>query len=848
MRIIFFHLFLGLLIGATPSAAAPDRSELDAKAAEQAAMLVSQMTLDEKVALIEMDSGAVERLDIPAHHWWNEALHGIARRGKATQFPIPLSMASTWNPRLIHKMGTAISDEARALHHSDSAEDATKRYHGLTIWSPVVNIARDPRWGRTEEGYGEDPHLVSRMGVAFVEGLQGDNPDYLKTVATVKHFVVNNTEHNRLHAHPSVTERSLREFYLPAYRTAIDEAGVESFMTAYNGVNGAPCSANRWLLTDLLRDEWGFNGTVVTDVGVPKWMFLEHKFAKDGMGSAAAMLTAGVDVYCGGESDWAKQAVESGLMDEAYLDRAVTRSLATRIKLGLHRPEENNPYSHIPIEVVGSKKHTDIARQIAREGIVMLQNNNNVLPATPQKYDRIVIGGRYSTGASLGAYSGTPTHPAVSPAAGLKAIASQDFEFASQFGGSWVPVPEANLNIPGDPSTRGLKGEYFANTNLEGDPQTTRVDPIVNFEWPKPLSHIDPSIPQPNFSARWTGQLTPSVSGKHVFSIEAHNSARVWINGELILDIWHRKAEDSQISGEINLTAGKSVDIKIEYVDKTSIAPEAKIWVKFKWVEPQQTIEASDPQRDLFVYVGGLTHEMAHESHDLMDLSFPAEQIEEIRDLAKTYPNIVVVVNSGTAVELDELRELVPGILVQWFPGQEGGTALAEVITGLVNPSGHLPFSIYTDSSKLPNFEDYEPQKGRTYMYATDNITYAFGEGLSYTEFEYTNFQVFSDKDKVSIKLNVSNIGDRDGDDIVQIYASNLDSLVYQPIKQLKAFKRVTVPAKKSVSVEFEFPIESLAWWNELKQEFVVDQGRYSIQAGQASNKIVAKKTIQIAE
>jgi beta-glucosidase len=302
------------------------------------------MTLDEKVNLIEMSNLPVERLDIPGYHWWNEALHGVARRGKATQFPVPLSMASTWNPTLINEMATAISDEARALHHADSKEDQAKRYHGLTIWSPVINMARDPRWGRTEESYGEDPCLTTEMACGFISGLQGDDPNYLKTVATIKHFAANNTEHNRLHVRPDISERALREYYFPAYRDTIAREDVESIMSAYNGINGIPCSANRWLLTDVLRGEWGFNGTVVTDVGVPSHLVKEHHYAKSGAEAAAMMIKAGVDVYSGANSDeerpWAKAAVEQGELTEAELDRAVIQGLATRIKLGLLRLKE----------------------------------------------------------------------------------------------------------------------------------------------------------------------------------------------------------------------------------------------------------------------------------------------------------------------------------------------------------------------------------------------------------------------------------------------------------------------------------------------------------------------------
>lgn len=828
-------------------AAVPDRSTLDQTAYEQASRLVASMTLDEKINLIEMNNKAIDRLNIPAHHWWSEALHGVARRGKATQFPVPLCMASTWNETLIQTMADAISTEARALHHADSPKEKTEKYHGLTIWSPTINMARDPRWGRTEETYGEDPFLTGQLGIAFVKGLQGDHPDFLKTVATVKHFAANNTEHNRRKVSPAISERALREYYLPAFRVAVEEADAESIMSAYNGINGIPCSANRWLLTDVLRGEWGFNGTVVTDAGAAKWMFLEHRFTSDGISAIAAMVKAGVDVCCGAESKWAKQAIEAGMLSEKELDRSITQSLASRIKLGLLRPESENPYTTIPLDTVGCEKHLEIARQIAREGIVLLKNEQNVLPASPKKYDRIVLAGPYANVAPLGGYSGTPTHPSVTPADGFKQLAGASYEVANRFGGQWVPVPEACLNVPDDQTTRGLKADYFQGPTLEGAPKATRVDPMINFVWPLPFSHIDPLIPEPDFSVRWTGQLTPNRSGEHIFSIEAENGARVFLNGKKILDIWGQMAEETQISKPVFLKAGKPVDLKVEYfnAEKANSAIE-EIRVGLKWMEPTEKPGKSNPEKDLLVYVGGIAHEMAHESRDLMDLRFPEDQLQEIAELAKEYPNMVVVVNTGTAVQLDQVKKLVPALLIQWFPGQEGGTALAEVITGAVNPSGRLPLSIYTDASQLPDFEDYELQKGRTYQYASDNITYPFGYGIGYAPFEYDAFQAALNGDRIDVSVQVKNTGTVDGDDVVQIYVTNLDSGVYQPIRQLKAFRRVHVPASGTARAELTVPVQSLEWWSTDKQKFTVNSGRYKIQAGRSSADVCAEQIITI--
>ncbi|WP_165730767.1 glycoside hydrolase family 3 protein [Polaribacter sp. 20A6] len=831
------------------TAVGQDRAALHKSATKQAKKLVKQMTLEEKVRLIEMTSLPIERLGIPGHHWWNEALHGVARRGEATQFPVPLSMASGWNPTLIKQMTTAISDEARALNNADSAEDKAKRYHGLTLWSPVINMARDARWGRTEETYGEDPFLTSELASSFVDGLQGDDPNYLKAVATIKHFVVNNTEHNRLYVRPDVSERALREYYFPAYRDVIARHDVESIMTSYNGLNGVPASANKWLLTDVLRKEWGFNGTVVTDVGVPGHLVEKHKYAKNGPEAAKMMIEAGVDMYSGSdrkgevnEREWAKQAVEQGLLKESDLDKAIIRNLATRIKLGLLRSDEENPYTKISTDVVGAESHLEIARQIAREGAVLLQNKNNVLPATPKKYKSILFAGPYVNDAPFGAYSGNAAGIAATPMFGMKELAGEKFDIKSQLGGKWLFIPEGNLNVPGKPNTKGVKGEYFAGTKLAGEPVSVRTDRSIDLDLPKPLEHIDPEIPQPTFSVRWSAQLTPNRTGIHYFSITALSGARVWVNDEKILDNWHSKAPNNKESKGVYLEAGKLVDLKMEYYNDEKEPARALL----KWIEPQEKVIVENPEDKLLIYVGGLTWRMSKESHDRMNSIVPEDQMKEIKTLAAIYPNMLVVLNGGTVMQLSKLNEVVPSILLQWFPGQEGGYALAELITGKVSPSGHLPITFYTDPDKLPDFEDYEISKGRTYMYMKDNITYPFGFGLSYTSFDYSGLKVTKHKKQVTAVLDVKNTGVMDGDDVVQLYVTNLDSDVYQPIRQLKAFKRIAIAKGETKKVTLSFSMDDMKWWNVKKQKYVLNSGRYEIQIGKSSDEIVAKQIITV--
>ncbi|MDF7822750.1 glycoside hydrolase family 3 N-terminal domain-containing protein [Pontiellaceae bacterium B12227] len=843
----FGLLTVVMMLQASQSVAAPDRSELNQKALEQARAVVAEMTPEEKAGLIDMGSKPVERLGIPRHHWWNEALHGVARAGKATSYPIPLCMASTWNPGLVHEMAVAIGDEARAMHHAADPETAAKRYRGLTIWSPTVNMARDPRWGRTEETYGEDPLLASKLAVSFVTGLQGDNPEWLKTVSTLKHFVANNTEHNRYSARPSISERALREYYLPAFRAGVEEGKVESIMTAYNGINGTPCTVNRWLLTDLLRDEWSFSGTVVTDVGCPGHLTQKHHFTKNGVEASAGMIKAGVHIQSGSNGGWALEAVKAGLLTQQELDESIAQNLATRIKLGLLRSDEDNPYNKISEDVIGCEKHVGIARQIAREGIVLLKNENNVLPATPEKYDRILIGGPYMNSAPLGGYSGTPTHTAVSAAVGLPEVLGGDYKVQTLFGGSLQPVPGRSLHVPGDPSTPGLNAEYFKDNKLDGGVKAQRIDEAPNFTWARPLENVDPDVPQPVFSVRWTGVLTPNRSGTHVFAIEAHDGARVYIDGKKILDIWSYYAEHEQLSEPVELTAGKPVELRVEYYDR-QLSDQSSVCLK--WIEPLEEQKPGNPQRELMVYVGGMTHSMGTESRDFQSLEIPKEQMTEIRELAEIYPNLLVVLTGGTAPQLGELDELVPAIMMEWFPGQQGGYALADLIGGVANPSGRLPLSFYADVTKLPDFENYEINKGRTYQFATNNVVYPFGHGLSYSPFEYGEVAVSKSEcakdETLMVSVEVSNVGKRDGDEVVQLYVSNLDSAVYQPKRQLKGFKRIHIPAGKSVTVELPLEIETLGWWDEWNDGFTVNSGGYELQVGASSSDIRVRKTIHI--
>lgn len=814
---------------------------------EKAAELVAQLTLDEKVSLIPMDSIAVERLNIPEYDWWNEALHGVGRNGIATQFPQSICMASTWNPELIEEMATAIGDEARAKHHANP--NPVKRYQGLTIWSPTINLARDPRWGRNEETYGEDPMLTSRMAIAFVRGLQGNHPKYLKTVATIKHFICNNTEYNRHSTRPFIPETYLRNYYMIPYRAAVKEANVQSVMTAYNGINDIPCGVHKWLLTNVLREEWGFSGTIVTDVNVPSLLKNKHEYVETHAEGCAAMLKAGVDVVCE-FTHWGphiKEAVTEGLLTEADLDKALIQNLSTRMMVGQILDAEDDPYRSIPESVVGSDKHCAIARKIAQQGIVLLKNDSDLLPISP-RIKNIIVTGPYANDAQLGGYSGTPTHKAVTPYDGIKAAVDSSVTVTLK---SWsdglVNIPSANLRpADSDGDVHGLKGEYFADITLKEEPKTTRIDKDVAFIWPKPIENVDPLIPQPQFAVRWTGSLTPDVSGEYVIAGHCNGGVRIWLDGEMIADGWRGGGMRTQRSERLKLEAEKAYDIRMEYRDMKGDAEAHLMW---QTPSDDQAANELDNSSTLVVYVCGFDMKMADEGRDLMDLDLPKDQLSHLQKMRETYSNIAVVFNGGTIVTDNWVYDNIPTILHAWYPGQEGGHALADLLLGKVSPSGRLPLTSYTSTDDIPDIDDYDLSKGRTYMYCKKKVRFPFGHGLSYTTFEYSELNLSKTEckaeDVIDIRVKLANTGAMDGEEVVQVYVKR-KGFDDAPTQELKAFGRASVPKGETTTVMIELPVQRLERWNPDTETYEVPKGDYEIRVGSSSADIRQIATLTV--
>jgi len=849
---------------------------------ERAADLVSRLTLDEKAGLLSYMSDPVPRLGIDHYYFGNEALHGVVRPGKFTVFPQAIALAATWDPGLIHEVTTAISDEARGKNNTMGGNVDLRSSGLLTFWSPTVNMARDPRWGRTPETYGEDPYLTSRIGVAFVTGLQGDDPEYTKVVSTPKHFVANNEEHNRLRCNPQISERSLREYYFPGFKACVTEGGARSVMGAYNALNGIPCNANRWLLTEVLRGEWGFDGYVVTDCGAVSTMISEHQYAESRKEAAALAINAGVDLECGRDEiikENIAASLDAGLTTIEDIDRAVTRVLRERFRLGMFDPPEDVPYTKIPGEAVGSEEHQQLALRTARESMVLLKNepagDGPLLPLDPAGLESIAVVGPIANVCRFGDYSGSPLNEPVTPLAGIvdrlpPGVKVNHAEWIPAPGeDDYRPVPAENMVPAGRLEGHGLRGEYWGNLKFEGRPETTRVDEIVDIDT---LNRPpDPAIPRGDFSARWSGKLVPSVSGEYLLSIYVEGSVRMMLDGKALLQ---RKAvkppsfragqpidvyvieqnRNKRLEAAVMLEEGREYDIRIDYRYSGGNAI-----VRLDWIPP--SVEKAEARRreldmiagsDVVVAVLGIGREDEREGLDRQDLDLPAYQRDYIRQVMAANPETVVVLVSGSPLSVNWIDEHVPAVVQAWYPGEQGGNAIADVLFGSYNPAGRLPVTFHASVDELPPFDDYEIFNGRTYMYFEGDPLYPFGHGLSFTSFEYSDLDINAgrvrDGDTVKVALDVTNTGGRGGDEVVQLYVRDVEASVKTPLKKLLGFRRIHLEKGEKGRVEFELPVESLAYWDEDANKFVVEPGGFEVMAGASSSDIRLSGTFEVVE
>ena len=806
--------------------------------------LLSRMTLQEKADQLLYTAPAIPRLGIPSYNWWNEALHGVARAGYATVFPQSITIANSWDEGLMYNVANAISDEARAKYHEFQRRGKRGIYQGLTFWSPNINIFRDPRWGRGHETYGEDPFLTSRMGYEFVSGMQGDDPKYLKTVATAKHFAVHSGPEPLRHSfNAQVSEIDLRETYLPAFRTLVVDAGVCSVMGAYNMFRDYPCCANP-ILYGILRNEWGFKGYIVSDCWAISDFYRFTHFAKDPAEAAAQAVKAGTDLECGVDYKHLTEAVERGLLTEADIDTAVKRIFKARFRLGMFDPDIMVPYAQIPFFVNCSDYNNGLSREAARESIVLLKNQNNILPLDKDIRTIAVIGPNADNFESLiGNYNGIPKDPVtilrgitnkVTP--DTKVIYAEGCDLADGVHNLTV-IPPRYLQTPD--GMEGALGEYYNNRQMDGEPAFTRVDDNINFYWENFSPRYD--LPDDDFGVKWTTYLVAPESGVFYLGSWGSSGYEIRFEGKRIISF---RNEHSAFNREykVDLEAGKKYKIEVLYRNYSGDADMKLLWARPR---PDMTHKAVDAakQADAVILVLGLSQRLEGEEMpikidgflggDRTSLNLPSSQEELFKAVVATGKPVIVVLANGGALSVNYEQDKAAAILLAGYGGQQGGNAVADVLFGDYNPAGRLPVTYYRSVDQISAFENYD-MNGKTYRFFTKEPLYPFGYGLSYTFFRYSNLsmpeKIISGND-IKVSVTVTNDGKLRGDEVVELYLTDEKASTPRPVRQLEGFKRISLDPGESKEVEFTLKPRQLSIINK-KNKRVLEPGYFTISVG----------------
>lgn len=819
--------------------------------------LISRMTLDEKVSQLMNDSPAIERLGIPAYNWWNECLHGVARAGRATVFPETIGLAATWDTDLIFRMATVISDEARAKNNDFVRRGKREIYEGLTFWTPNINIFRDPRWGRGMETYGEDPFLTGTLAAQFIRGLQGDDPKYFKTIATAKHYAVHSGPESERHVFDAVVDdRDLMTTYLPQFEMAVKQAHADSVMCAYNRIDGKAACANPRTEQEILRDQWGFKGYVVSDCGAVGDIYLHHKVAGTPEQGVALALKSGTDLNCGVEYGHLVDAVHQGLVAEADVNRALHRLLLARFQLGMFDPPDQVKFAQIPLSENDSPAHRQLALEVARKSIVLLKNDGHALPLSKSLRTVAVIGpDADDPDVLVGNYNGDPSAP-VTPLEGIRqklgsatrVIYARGSDVAAGLP-AFETVPASALRVAesGD-AKQGLNGEYFNSANFDGRPHKpreltypnsgkmtgepeakvnpvfTRVDPSVDFNWwdgvPRPGMNDD------DFGVRWTGFISAPVTGRYQLGAIGMNAFELYFDGKRIAQ-FNNIHEHAYASAPVEMEAGKRYPIRLDYHQFLNNAD-----IRLVWAPPAPALESdaisAAQQADAVVLVMGLSPRLEGEEMpvqiegfkggDRITLDLPQVQrtlMEKIVALGK--PTVLVLMN-GSAVAVNWAAEHVPAIVEAWYPGESGGAAIADVLFGDQNPGGRLPVTFYKSAEDLPPFADYKMQ-GRTYRYFTGQPLYPFGYGLSYTSFQYRNLRLpkrAAGADRVNVSVDIENTGSMAGEEVAQLYIAPEQWTSWPtPIRSLAGFQRVLLQPHQRRTLHFSFSPRDLVVFDE---------------------------------
>lgn len=801
--------------------------------------LIGRLTLEEKAGQLVNAAPAIPRLGVPAYDYWSEALHGVARAGRATVFPQAIGLAATWDTDLMYRVATATSMEARAKYAESVRQGSRSIYEGLTFFSPNINIFRDPRWGRGMETYGEDPYLTGRLGVAFIQGMQGDDPEHLRTVATAKHYAVHSGPEPERHEFDAVvSERDLRETYLPAFRMAVQEGGVLSVMCAYNRVYGDPACANRRLLQDILRDEWGFRGYVVSDCWALSDFVNGHRVSPDEADAAARALRAGTDLVCGPEYRSLPEAVQRGAVTEAEVDTALARVLDTRFRLGLFDPPGRGPWASVPPGVVGDEEHRALAREAAVASMVLLQNEGDLLPLQGVRTLAVIGPDADDVELLLGNYNGWPEAP-VTPLEGLRRAAAEDGIRVTYARGADVASGVPSVTTVPASVLSGLRARYWTNREAAGQPFAERAEGTVDHQWWReaPL----PGMPADSFAVRWSGTLVPPVTGRYALGVRANGEARVFLADSLVVEFSDRHVVGTR-TGWVDLTAGEARDLRVEFADRRVDAQMELVWAPPAPHLLDEAVRAAE-EADVAVLVLGLSPRLEGEEMpvrvpgfaggDRVTLGLPAPQEELLRAIVATDKPVVLVLTNGSALAIPWAAEHVPAILESWYPGQAAGDALADVLLRGLSPGGRLPVTFYDSVDRLPPFDDYA-MEGRTYRYFRGDPLFPFGHGLSYARFRYHDLRVparFRAGDDVVVSVEVENAGEVEADEVVQLYVADEQASVPVPLRSLAGFERVTLGPGERRRVSLTVPGDAFSLVDAQGRR-VVEPGAFTVSAG----------------
>lgn len=842
-------LLLGLLASASVMAQNEPWRNPEYSPEERADDLVKRLTLKEKIGLMKDVSQPVERLGIPAYNWWSEALHGVGRAGTATVFPQAIGMAATFDDALVERIFTAVSDEARAKFHEGRREGRHTRYRGLTFWTPNINIFRDPRWGRGQETYGEDPWLTTRMGLAAVRGLQGpDTARYDKLHACAKHFAVHSGPEWNRHQFDArdIDPRDLWETYLPAFKALVKEGNVAEVMCAYNRYEGEPCCGNRRLLTWILRELWGYKGLVVSDCGAISDFHVKgrHNTHRDAAHASADAVLSGTDVECGSNYSRLDEAVEQGLIDEKQIDVSVRRLLRARFALGELDDDRVVPWSRIPVDVIDCEEHRALALEAARQSIVLLQNRGGILPL--KRDEPVVVLGVNAADSVMqwGNYNGFPSHT-VTLLEGIRRVTGREVRYLPATGlvDNRVFVSVAG-QIFGEDGHRGFDARYWNTTEAAGEPAARQATSgTLRFD-SSGATVFAPGVALENFSARYTGTFRPERSGEVILRIKGDDAFRVTVDGKTVVDRWGEKRRSSAQT-VLTVEAGRDYPIAIDFRQYGGNAL-LQFDLGYESVMTPEEVVAAVGDVQTVIYAGGISPALEGEEMkvdypgfrggDRTEIELPAVQRQLIEALHKAGKRIIMVNYSGSAIALEPESRRCDAILQAWYPGQAGGQAVAEVLYGEQNPAGRLPVTFYRSAEQLPDFEDYS-MKGRTYRFMTGKPLYPFGHGLSYTTFDYGKARLsrgtIKAGDEVKLSVGVRNAGDRDGDEVVQVYVHRMGDNGLN--RTLRAFRREHLRAGERREIEFLLPASAFEFFDEKTQTVRVQEGRYEIYCGGSS-------------